>query len=246
MFQKPVGKYSFRRFDPSSAFNKPFNMVLLGRKHTGKSCLMRDILYHLHRQGYPRIVIFSGTEEGNHFFSSHVPSAYVHNHLDIGVIQTIVDTQRQVIASVKEAEEKLGRPTGIDTRVVILLDDVVYQRGVLSNDTFRNIFFQGRHNNISLILAAQYLMYVPVEQRGNIDYLVVLREHIPKNKARLYESFFGCFPDSKTFYYVLDSLTQNYEVCVLDNTGSDTLPEHCVRFYKAQLNLPPFRFATLR
>ena len=245
MAQKSVGKYRIQRFDPDVAFKEPFNMVLLGRKHTGKSCLMRDLLYHLNVQGYPRVVVFSGTEEGNHFFSRHVPNAYVYNQLDVDAISRIVETQKQVVAAVREVEEKTGKPCGIDARVLLVLDDVVYQKGALSNDVFRNIFFQGRHNKISLIIASQYLMYVPIEHRGNIDFLVCMKENIPRNKVKLYESFFGCFENKQVFSYVLDQLTRDYEVCILDNTCTDNDPNNCVRWYKADINLPTFKFYTL-
>jgi len=242
---RTVGKFKISRFDPDTAFQKPFNMVLLGKKATGKSTLMKDIMYHLYKQGYPRVVVFSGTEQTNHFFSDHVPSVYIHNDLDLEVLSNVIDTQKQVVAAVKSTELKLDKPCGVDTRILIVLDDVVYQRGILANNIFRFIFFQGRHNNISLLLASQYLMYVPVEQRANIDFLVCMKENIPKNRYKLYESFFGCFEDRATFSYVLDQLTQNYEVCILDNTGTDLSPEHCVRWYKAELNVPQFKFNKL-
>lgn len=242
MNTKSVGKYRIQKFDPDCAFGKPFNMVLLGKKATGKSTLMKDVLYHLHKQGFPRVVVFSGTEDSNHFFSNHVNKSYVHNDLDVDTLAGIVSTQKQVVAAVRDVEEKLQRPCGVDTRLVIVFDDVVYHKNILNNNVFRYIFFQGRHQNLSIILASQYLMYVPIEARANIDYLVCTKETIPKNRVKLYESFFGCFPDKHTFSNVLDQLTRNYEVCILDNTGTDLNPEKCVYWYKATLYLPPFMF----
>lgn len=247
MSTRSVGKYRIQMFDPSRALrDKAFNIVLLGKKASGKSTLMRDILYHLYKSGYPRVVVFSGTESMNHFFSEYVPSQYIHYGLDVEVLTKIVHSQEQVHSAVKDLELKLGRKCGIDTRLCLVLDDIVFQRGVLAHDVFRRVFFQGRHFNISIILASQYLMFVPVEQRANIDYLVCMKENIPKNRVKLWESFFGCFDDKSAFFYVLDQLTQNYEVCILDNTGNESSPENQVKWYKAQLNLPHFKFQPIK
>lgn len=242
MSSKSVGKFRIKMFDPHHSLKKPFNMVLLGKKASGKSTLMRDILHNLYKMGYKRVVVFSGTEVNNHFYSAHVPQHYIHYDLDLDVLANIISTQKQVHSAVSELEKKTGKSTNIDTRLVIVLDDVVYQRGILSNDLFRLIYFQGRHINISLIVASQYLMYVPVEHRGNIDFLVLMKETIPKNRIKLYDNFFGCFSDKNTFCYVLDQLTQNYEVCIHDNTKNESSPEKQVKWYKATLDIPPFTF----
>lgn len=239
---RPVGRYRIQEFDPTTAFDKPRTVVVLARRNSGKSVWIRDILYHLHRQKFPRVVVFSGTEESNHFYGSHIPPAYIHDHFDLDKLAEIVATQKQVVSAVRDLEEKLGRPTGIDTRLLLILDDCVYQRHVLSNEIVRSIFFNGRHHDISLFLTSQYLMLIPIEQRGNIDFIVCLKEPVPKNKAKLYDSFFGVFPDRRTFNFVFDTLTADYCSIVFDNTVPDIQPENSVKWYKASPDLPPFKF----
>ena len=245
MSAKVVDKFTIRCFEPRKALRKPFNMVVIGKKASGKSTFMRDILHNLYSLGYPRIVVFSGTEINNRFYSAHIPPQYIHYELDLETLANILSVQKQIHSAVVELEARLKKPTGIDTRLVIVLDDIVYQRGILSNDLFRLIFFQGRHYGVSLIVASQYLMYTPIESRPNIDFLVITKETIPKNRAKLYENFFGTFPDKNTFSYVLDRLTQNYEVCIHDSTINASRPDQQVFYYKAKLEIPPFMFRTL-
>ena len=52
-------------------------IVLIGRRDTGKSFLVRDLLYY--QQSIPIGTVISGTEEGNGFYSSHVPKLFIHN-----------------------------------------------------------------------------------------------------------------------------------------------------------------------
>lgn len=241
---KLVGKtkLKIKRFDPFSSFADPFNMVLIGHKHTGKSTLIKDFMFHLFKLKYPRVVVFSGTEESNHFFSSFVPPEYVYYGADIDIITNIISNQRDIVKSVSEAEEKLGSSCNVDVRLLIVLDDVMFNKTLLNHEVFRYIFFNGRHNKISIILSTQYLMWIPSEYRANIDHLVVLRENIPKNRIKLYESFMGCFESKQVFFSALDQLTNNFECMVLDTTQTELTPETMIKWYKAALTLPPFKF----
>lgn len=235
-----------KRFDPSKQLASSFNMVIIGHKATGKSTLMRDLIYRLHCKGYPRIVVFSGTEEGNDFFSRCVPKAYIHNGMDLEKFKNIIDIQRKIVSSCREAEAQLGRSTNIDTRLVIILDDLMYKKAMTRSEIFGELFMNGRHWNISIILSTQYLMLLDIACRANVDYLLVLREMIPKNRQKLYDNFFGIFPKKQDFYNVLDACTKNYEALVLDNTNPNIQIEKCIFWYRAQYDLPPFTFGTHR
>ena len=63
-------------FDPNE--NKGPVIVLIGRRDTGKSFLIRDLLYY-HRK-IPIGTVISGTEAGNGFFGAHVPKLFIHNY----------------------------------------------------------------------------------------------------------------------------------------------------------------------
>ena len=160
-------------FNPSKQLSDCFNMVVLGHKHTGKSTLMRDMLDRLHVAGYPRMVVFSGTEEGNDFFQRSVPKAYIHHGMDLEVLRKIVDVQRKIVGSCKEAEGKLGHPPDVDTRLVIILDDLMYKSHMTRTELFGELFMNGRHWRITIILSCQYVMLLDTACRANMDYLFV-------------------------------------------------------------------------
>ena len=233
-------------FNPTKQLRDCFNMVVLGHKHTGKSTLMKDILYRLHIGGYPRVVVFSGTEEGNDFYQSIIPNAYIHAGLDLAKFKHIIDTQRKIVGSCKEAAQKLGCPTGVDTRLVIVLDDLMYKKHLTRTELFGELFMNGRHWNLTIILSCQYVMSLDTSCRANVDYLLVLRETIPKNRVKIYDNFFGVFEKKSDFYRVLDSCTENYECLVLDNTQPNTRVEKSIFWYKATLDLPKFVFGGTR
>ena len=55
-------------FDPNK--NTGPVIVLIGRRDTGKSFLVRDLLYY--HQDIPNGTVMSGTEAGNGFYGNHV------------------------------------------------------------------------------------------------------------------------------------------------------------------------------
>lgn len=236
-----------RYFDPQVSLKKPFNMVILGHKHTGKSTLMRDMLYRLNQLQYPRVVVFSGTEEGNEFFSSCVPQAYIHHGMDLEKLKSIIDTQRTLVASYREAETALGHPpSDMNPNLVIVLDDLMYKKNMTRTELFGELFMNGRHWKVSIILSCQYIMLLDTACRANVDFLLNLRERIPRNRQKIYDNFFGMFPRKHDFFCVLDACTDNYECLVLDNTQPNVAIEKSIYWYKAEINLPRFIFGSPR
>ena len=64
-----------KRFDMKSISFKSTEakgpvVVLIGKRDTGKSFLVRDLLFH--HQGIPIGTVISGTEEGNGFYGTQV------------------------------------------------------------------------------------------------------------------------------------------------------------------------------
>lgn len=237
---------SLKRFNPAESLRKPFTMLVIGKRNSGKSSLIRDFLYHLHQLNYPRVVVFSGTEESNQFFSSIIPQAYIHCGLNQEILQGLVDAQRKVMNSVREAEAKLHKPLDIDTRLVIVLDDVSYSRTACRTELMNMLFLNSRHFNISIMLSLQYLISLSPEGRANADFVLVLKDSVPRSRIRTWECFGAMFPNRKDFFTVLDQTTQNYEALVINNVVASLQPEDCLCWYKADVHLPDFRFGSRR
>ena len=53
-------------------------IVIIGKKDTGKSFLVRDILFHT-QHCFPVGTVISGTEVANEFFQHMVPSRFIHD-----------------------------------------------------------------------------------------------------------------------------------------------------------------------
>ena len=59
-----------RKFKPE-AMTDDRVCVFVGKRNTGKSTLVKDIMFH--KKHLPAGIVLSGTEEGNHFYSEFIP-----------------------------------------------------------------------------------------------------------------------------------------------------------------------------
>lgn len=236
------GKVKLRFFNPleSSMKKSCFNLLIIGKKHTGKSTLMKDLMFWTNVMKYPRAVIFSGTEDANSFYSSFIPSVFIHNDCTPEKLEKIFKAQMDIVSQCRKNQDKENLK--IDTRLVFIVDDLTYQKKAMSSEILRQIFMNGRHWDISIIVGTQYVLSIPPDIRANVDFLFCLKENVPMNKKRLYNNYFGCFEKFSDFSRVLDTCTNNYEALVLDNTIPSSNKEETCFWYKAKQH--HFRFGS--
>jgi hypothetical protein len=205
-------------------------VVLIGRRDTGKSFLVRDLLYY--QQDIPIGTVISGTEEGNGFYSKLVPKLFIHNEYNTAIIENILKRQRQVLKQIKKEVEQFKRST-IDPRTFVILDDCLYDNTWSRDKLMRLLFMNGRHWKVMLIITMQYPLGIPPTLRTNIDYVFILREPYIANRKRIYENYAGMFPTLESFCQVMDQCTENYECLVINNNSKSNKLQDQVFWYKA-------------
>lgn len=218
-----------KRFDPSKIASDKV-CLFIGKRGTGKSTLVTDIMYH--KRNIPSGVVMSATEDGNHYYRQYVPDLFIYGSYSKETIENIIERQKNNI-------NKYG-----DTpNVFILMDDCMYDKAFTKDECIRQLFMNGRHWKIFYLLTTQYCMDIPPGLRTNIDYVFVLRENVIQNREKLWKSFFGVFPTFNMFQQVMDACTENFECLVLDNTSRSNKLNECVFWYKAAVR-PPFRIGS--
>ena len=205
-------------------------IVLIGRRDTGKSFLVRDLLYY--HQDIPIGTVISGTEAGNGFYSKMVPKLFIHDEYNTAIIENILKRQKMVIKQVKKENEAYGK-SSIDARAFVILDDCLYDNSWAREKLMRLLFMNGRHWKIMLVITMQYPLGVPPNLRTNIDYTFILREPYLANRKRIYENYAGMFPTFESFCQVMDQCTENYECLVVSNNAKSNKLEDQIFWYKA-------------
>lgn len=218
-----------RKFNPASMKDDKV-CVLIGKRNTGKSTLVTDILYH--KKHLPAGIVMSATEEGNHHYQQYVPDLFIYGDYDREAIERVLERQRQILLQNKPISPAF-----------ILLDDCMYDKKFMKDTCIRKCFMNGRHWKIFFMLTMQYCMDLTPDLRANVDYVFILRENIIQNREKLYKAFFGIFPTFDMFNQIMNACTENYECLVLDNTSKSNKIEDCVFWYKAKLH-PQFRIGS--
>lgn len=210
-----------RKFNPETMADDKV-CVFIGKRNTGKSTLVTDILYH--KRHLPAGIVMSATEDGNHHYQQFIPDLFIYGDYDKEAIERVLARQKQLVGA---GREKCG--------AFLLLDDCMYDKKFMKDICIRQCFMNGRHWKIFFMLTMQYCMDLTPDLRANVDYVFIMRENIIQNREKLYKSFFGVFPSFEMFSKVMDACTENYECLVLDNTSKSNKIQDCVFWYKAKI-----------
>jgi hypothetical protein len=214
-------------------------IVIIGKKDTGKSFLVRDILSN-NQDAFPIGTVISGTEVANEFFQHMVPSKLIHDKYKPEIVMSVI--KRQLGAKTQRNTEKNrnGGNSSTDPRAFLILDDCLYDATWIKEESTRYVFMNGRHIDLMTIITMQYPLGITPNLRTNVDFVFILRETILGNRKRIYENYAGMFPTFDMFCQFMDQCTENFECIVICNGVQSNRLEDQVFWYKAS-DHPPFR-----
>ena len=67
--------------------------VFIGKRGTGKSTLVTDILYH--KKHIPVGIVMSATEEGNHHYKQFLPDLFIYSDYETEAIEKVLARQKK-------------------------------------------------------------------------------------------------------------------------------------------------------
>jgi len=215
-------------------------MVIIGKKDTGKSFLVRDVLFQTQRH-FPVGTVISATEAANEFFQTMVPSKFIHDKYRPEIVQNVIKRQATIKSKRNTDKAARGNSSNVDPRAFLILDDCLYDaKSWINEESTRFVFMNGRHIDLMTIITMQYPLGITPNLRTNVDFVFILRENILGNRRRIYENYAGMFPTFDMFCSFMDQCTENYECLVICNNVSSNKLEDQVFWYKATEH-PPFR-----
>ena len=203
--------------------------LLLGSRNTGKSVMLKDLLYHT-QHGTDMVMGMTQTMSTGNMFKTIMPPGLVYSD---GYDYAKADVFLQQAAALAQ-KGKVRHST-------LVMDDVIFDTKVLKSKTQQNLHLNGRHYHTSIFNTSQFSMLVPTTIRANCDYIVALKETVRANRRRLYEHYFGVFPSFLDFEKVFLKCTADFGAMVLDRTQSSGDTEKLISFYRASPEIPPFR-----
>lgn len=219
------GELALRRFDPK-AMKYSSVSLLIAKRGSGKSVLLRDILYNK-RRSLDMGIVFCPTEVMDPFFKNFIPPAFIYSKFDVKVLWKVIARQAELCKKGKARD------------IYIILDDCGFDKKTMNSEVMRWILQNGRHAKLFVIINMQYVTDLHPSLRSNIDYVFCLQENLYREK--LYKNFFSMVPSMAMFNSMMDKVTENYGCLVLDNNSkSNTLTERLFH-YRANPDIKPFR-----
>lgn len=208
-------KIPIMKFNLENCVEHP-SIVLIAKRGSGKSWLVRTILKHFH--SIPMGIIISRTERMDPFYSKFFPDSFIYYEYKTSIIEKLL--ARQLKIKEKNQSRIANGKKPIDTRAFIVMDDCLSQKGEWAKDkVIKELLFEGRHYDIMYILTMQYPLGIVPELRSNFDYIFVLSEDFHTNIKKIFDHYAGMFPNLETFKQVFTQLTENYCAMVIVNRG---------------------------
>ena len=214
-------------------------IVVIGKKDTGKSFLVKDILYHT-QNAFPVGTVISGTEVANEFFQHMVPSKLIHDKYKPEIIMNTIKRQLAVKTHRNADKNKSGGNSSVDPRAFLILDDCLYDASWIREESTRYVFMNGRHIDLMTIITMQYPLGITPNLRTNVDFIFILRETMINNRKRIYDNYAGMFPTFEIFCQFMDQCTEDFNCLVICNGVSSNRIEDQVFWYKASAH-PEFK-----
>ena len=221
---------NLKKFDITSITDDSV-VVFIGKRRTGKSWLLKNLLYY-HRD-IPIATIISSTETANKFYGDIVPSLFIHDEVTPSLLENVVGRQKTIRKQMDKEKRRTGS-CNIDPRALVVLDDCMHDKSWVNNKNIRELFMNGRHWKVFFMVALQFPLGIPPVLRTNIDYVFISRENSMNNRKRIYDNYASIFPTFDMFCTVMDQCTENYECLVVQTNALSNKLQDQVFWYKAQ------------
>lgn len=225
---------AFRCFDPLEHLTGAERVGIIGLPGMGKSSAVKSLLYQLQSK-MATILVISGSETDNNFYSSCIPKLFIQNSVAPKVLKMLINRQRLVMNSGNK-----------HTHTLLILDDVMDNPKALDNPGINLLYKQGRHVNVSVWLIQQYPMDVKPFVRTTTSAVILFHTGNIDARRKLYEIYgSGVFRDFQEFDHVFGFITstqQHTAMVILPNApGCGLGLAGCVFWYRARVDLPAFR-----
>jgi hypothetical protein len=206
------------KFDINTLRNNPI-ILIIGKRATGKSFLIRDITNHQKNVDFDLII--NPTEECDKFYKTQLFGKFIHTSYKPFLLKDLLNNQKKLMN------------TGNMKKKGLIFDCCLTENEYKKDKNLRECLLNGRCYKINMISSIQYPMKMSPENISNTDYIFIFKENIISNKKQLYEYYGGLFPTFKEFSDILDKYTNNFNCLVIDITSKSNNIKECIYWYNS-------------
>lgn len=206
-------------------------ICIIGKPGTGKSILIKDIIYSK-KDIIPVGIVISGSEDSNKFYETFFPKLFIYEKYNKDIIERFIE--RQKIA--KDKFDETLNPWGL-----LVMDDCMDDVKIFNDPLMIGLFKNSRHWAMMSIFACQYVFDFKPVIRSNIDGTFIFREPNIITREKIWKNFASIIPTFKLFNQLMDEITNDYTCLYVDNFTQSNDWHDCVYYYKAKKR-PDFDF----
>lgn len=204
-----IRKFSAKEFKPYS------NIVIIGKRETGKSSVIKWICYYKHkRTRFPLVISETALLQG--MFKGVIPDNLIHTKFNIPALEQLKIMQ----ANIRKAYDR-GDPKWKKSKkdACIILDDIsALDKNWQKEESVKSFFTAGRHYFTDMIISIHDVMLLGPGMRGNTDYIVITKVTDQPSYEKIYKNYWNpAFGDRKTFNEILSKCTDGFKCLVIDN-----------------------------
>jgi hypothetical protein len=212
---------NFKRFDIDVLKSKNPVVVVFGKKWTGKTTLVEEILVKRNDKS----TVF------NEKFDEKTIDKVITDH--VKELKTNAALQQLNSVDAEALGETLKTNAALSHWIV--LDDVIFDNHAMTTKPLRKLFINGMCYRIGLVITMQYPINIPPDLRTNVDYVFVYRvsgcaRDIIKKVYNMFGGFFDTFEKFESIYNEITS--EPHRCMVIDTTKHSLKLEDVVYWYK--------------
>lgn len=216
-------------------------IVCVGKRRTGKSFFLRDLMYK-RSADFPGGLVISQTDRLNGYWQQYIPQRFIHPKYNPAVLQALFKRQQAIMMYNKSEDALAGKIPMIDPRFFVLLDDVISDARLRYDESLNELFVAGRHYKIMTLITTQYAKGINPVLRSNTDVAVIFKCNQAMQREALAKEW-GDIIAQNAFFYLLDKYTQDNHCLVIDSSKNSNNPLEVIYVYKAE-EPPPFRLGS--
>ena len=169
-----VNQMAYNQFLPG------YTTVCYGKRRSGKTVFIRNICQRI-RHLYRDVIVFTKTKSSCEYHK-FLPNAVIIEGLDEELLFDILADQKE-----KNRLSSLGEDMG-NYKVLIILDDCMSEN-LKYKKSINDVFFEGRHEGVTIFVCLQDIKGVFPDVANNIDMAVVFKSEDKRTFDAIRERF---------------------------------------------------------
>lgn len=201
--------------------------AIVGKRRSGKTGWARYLCTYLACQLF---VIVAGSTECRMEWRLVVPDLFIIDK-DPRVIQNIITHQNELVMREGHVPD--------DRKVCLIFDDCGCEKKFMNHTFMYDLFANGRHYGLTIILAMQAFNQLHLQNRANLDYMCLLNAPNQSDLKKIFTEYGGTHTKKDMLAHIVQAVAGvsgvDYEhfspdetdhsprrgMCIIDNTNSD-------------------------